>query len=448
MKISFYGAAGVVTGSQFLIETQKTKVLVDCGVHQEGSFCSLENTRPFAFDPKTVAALFITHAHLDHVGRIPKLVHDGFRGKIIATPPTLDLTVLNLQDTLHILTMKEDEDCPQLFSEADLALTKTLFTPTPYEQVIHVGEDMTVTLKDAGHVLGSSMVEIEGDGKKVIISGDIGNAPTPLLSNPTPFSNADVVVMESTYGDRIHEDRSERKQKLEHLIEDTVTRGGALVMPAFALERTQELLFELDELITNHRIPQIPIFIDSPLAIHATEIYKKYGNYFNTDVQSMIRSGNEIFQFPGLRFTLSKEESRAINDVPNPKVIIAGSGNSMGGRILHHERRYLSDPKSLLLIVGYQDKGSRGRRLLEGAKETKIFREVIPVRARVEHLTGYSAHADQEALFQLVANMEQRPKAVYLVHGEPEASQALAVRIRDNLGVKARAAILRETIEV
>lgn len=448
MKITFLGAAGTVTGSQFLIETAKTKVLVDCGVHQEGSFCSLENTKPFAYDPKTVAALFITHAHLDHIGRIPKLVHDGFRGKIVATPPTLDLTVLNLQDTLHILTMKEDEDCPQLFSEADLQLTKSLFTPTPYEQTLHIGEDMTVTLKDAGHVLGSSMVEIEGDGRKVLVTGDIGNAPTPLLANPTPFPNVDVVVMESTYGNRIHEDRSERKRKLEHLIEDTVTRGGVLMMPSFALERTQELLFELNELVTNHRIPSIPIFIDSPLAIRATDVYKKYGNYFNFDVQSVIRSGDEIFQFPGLRFTLSKEESRAINEVPAPKLIIAGSGDSMGGRILHHERRYLQDPNSTLLIVGYQDKGSRGRRLLEGAKETKIFREIVPVRAHVQHLTGYSAHADQEALFSLVANMEKRPQAVYLVHGEPEASHALAVRIRDNLGVKAGAAALGASVEV
>ena len=280
------------------------------------------------------------------------------------------------------------------------------------------------------------------------MTGDIGNPPTPLLNDPTEIRDADFLFIESTYGSRIHEDRSSRKLKLERVLEDTVRRGGVVMIPAFSLERTQELLFEVNDLVEAGRIPAVPVFLDSPLAISATQIYKKYERYFNTEAYSRIKSGDDLFNFPLLKMTRTTEESKAINLVPPPKIVIAGSGMSTGGRILHHERRYLPDPKSTLLLAGFQAAGSLGRVLQDGAKRVTILGERIEVRAKVETLTGYSAHPDREQLLKFVEKGKDRLKKVFVIQGEPASSLFLVQRIRDYLGVEAYAPAYGEVVEM
>ncbi len=449
MKISFHGAAKSVTGANHLIESGATKILVDCGLAQGDRFCREKNYAPWAYNPKEIAAVFLTHAHADHVGRLPKLVHDGFHGKIIGTPPTLDLALLNLHDSLKLMEEESERyGTKPLYTADDVLATERLFLGLTYKTPYAVGADFIVTLEDAGHILGSSFVVIEAEKKRLVVTGDVGNSPTPLLPPPTQIATTDYLVMESAYGNRNHEDRKERKILLERTIEDTVARGGVLMVPAFAMERTQEILFELNDLVEHHRIPRIPIYIDSPLAIHATALYKKYENYFNQSARYIIQSGDEIFNFPGLHFTLTSEESKAINAVKPPKMIIAGSGDGTAGRILHHEKRYLSDPHSTLLIIGYQVKGSLGRRLLEGAKTVTIHKETVPVRAKIQNIGGYSAHADQDGLSGLVAGMHPRPEKVFLVQGEEEAANALKFKIRDTLGVSVTVPGMGESYEL
>ena len=440
MKLTFYGGAGVVTGANYLIECSGAKILVDCGLQQGGRMAEKENYEKFAYDPSTIDAVFLTHAHLDHVGRIPKLYKEGFRGKIFATHPTLDLARINLDDSLHILK-KEAEGSEQelLFDENDLVEVWKLTHGRPYHEEIKINSNIKVRLNDAGHVLGSSIIEVflsEGDHKiKIVFSGDLGNPPTPLL-RPTEFiGEADYVLVESAYGDRLHEDRSQRKEKLKAIIESAVKSGGTLMIPAFALERTQELLFELNSLVESGRIKRVPIFIDSPLAIKATAIYQKYSDYFNSEAAYLIKSGDDLFNFPGLQFSLTTESSKAINEIPPPKIVIGGSGMSEGGRILHHERRYLPDPKSTLLIIGYQTKNSLGRRLLDGAQEVKMFGEEIQVRAQVKAIGGYSAHADQAGLLKWVGHIKD-VKKVFVVQGEVGPASVLAGKIKNDLGVE------------
>ncbi len=449
MFLSFQGAARAVTGANHLLETAQAKILVDCGLAQGQRFAHEKNRQPWAYDPKTIAAVILTHAHADHVGRLPKLVHDGFRGKIFATPPTLELTTLNLEDSARLIAQEAEEHRePPLFTADDVARTLTLFQPLPYHEPREIAPGVTVTLQDAGHILGSSIVVVDAEGQRIVFTGDLGNPPTPLLRETERVEHADYLVIESAYGDRVHEDRAERKKILEQVIEDTIAAGGVLMIPSFAIERTQELLFEMNELVEHRRIPRVPVFIDSPFAIAATAIYKKYSSYYNAGATALIRSGDDLFHFPGLTMTKTKDESKKINDIPAPKIIIAGSGNSEGGRILHHERRYLSDPKSTLLIIGYQVKGSLGRRLLEGERRVTIHDTLVNVRARIEQIGGYSAHADADGLYRFVEQIERPIKKIFAVQGEEEPALALVYRIRDHLGIPAHAPVDGERFEL
>ncbi len=455
MKISFFGGAQEVTGSCFLFDSGKTKVLVDCGLFQCPRFCDIRSKEPFPFNPKEISALFVTHAHIDHTGRIPKLIKAGFSGKIFSTPPTKELAELMLSDSLGVLEKEaKRHNEPLFYEERDIAAALELWKGIDYYQKLEIG-DFKIRLLDSGHVLGSAMVEFEvgtrlsdGQGKKIVLTGDLGNPPTPLLRDPEEVRDAQVLLIESTYGNRVHENRPERKLKLERVIEDTLKAGGFLMIPAFSLERTQELLAEIDDLVQFGRIPQVPIFLDSPLAIKATAVYKKYKSYFNKEVNLKIKSGDDLFRFPGLRFTLTTAESKQINEVPPPKIIIAGSGMSTGGRILHHERRYLSDPKSTLLMAGYQAAGSLGRVLQDGASEVTIFGEKIPVRARVETLQGYSAHPDREQLLEFVSKSKDSLEEVFAIQGEPASCLFMVQRIRDYLGIDASAPKYGETYEI
>ena len=449
MKLHFHGAAQMVTGSNYLLETKNTKILIDCGMFQGGQHAEDRNYEKLPFNPKEIDYLLVTHAHIDHSGRIPKLYKDGFKGKILATKPTKDFAFIMLEDSQGILK-KEAKYLGRepLYGLTDVQESLKLIKGVDYGKKINLGNEVFCRFRDAGHILGSAIIEIWAEAKKLVFSGDLGNQPVPLLKPPELIDKADYVVVESTYGDRIHEAKRKRKDLLENAIEDTIAKGGTLMIPAFALERTQELLYELNELVENHRIPKVPVFVDSPLAIKALEIYKKYPQYYNKEATYLIKSGDDLFKFPGLALTKTTNESRQINNVKPPKVIVAGSGMSTGGRILHHEIRYLPDPNSCLLIVSYQVAGSRGRRILDGTKEIKIFHEMIPVRAKVKAIGAYSSHADQQDIYNWLTSFKKPVKKIFVTHGEEGPALAVVQSIKDHLGIDAIAPMLDDMVEL
>lgn len=439
MTLTFHGGAGTVSGANYLLESGDTKILIDCGLHQGTHFAERQNFEPFPYDPKEIAAVIVTHAHIDHTGRIPKLYRDGFRGAVYSTPPTKDFAELMLLDSEHILAKEaEREKKTPICTPDDVHGAMHLWHRVKYHAPIEIGP-FTVTLYNAGHILGSSIAEVKAEGTTILFSGDLGNYPAPIIKDTEMMSYADYVVVESAYGGRVHESVAERKEVLEDVIEDTVKAGGTLIIPAFAMERTQDLLFHLNELVEAGRIPHVPVFIDSPLAIKLTHVYQKYQDYFDPELGERVRSGDDIFNFKGLRFTLTTEQSKEINTVRPPKIVIAGSGMSNGGRILHHETRYLPDPNSTILFIGYQAKGTLGRAILEGAGEVKIFGEPVAVRAKVRVISGYSAHADQPRLIRWLTPLRRSLKKVFLVQGEEESSEALRQKIQDELAVRAEA---------
>jgi len=437
-KLSFLGGAGTVTGSNFLLEDEKAdvKILVDCGFFQGCKVCDDKNREDFPYDPSSIDYLFITHAHIDHIGRIPKLVKDGFRGKIYSTIPTMQIAEIMLTDSMGILEKEAKQDkLPPIYTEEDVKQAMRLWEGVSYYKPINIQGGFQATFKDAGHILGSSMVILERDGRKIVFTGDLGNSPAPLLRDTDKISDVDYIVMESVYGDRNHESFDERKYLLEDTIEETVRAGGSLIVPAFSLERTQVLLFEINSLVEGGRIPAVSVYLDSPLAIKVTDIYKKSNEYFNNIAMGIIKSGDDIFKFPNLHFTLTTEESKAIAKNTGPKVIIAGSGMSNGGRIVHHERMYLPDEKNTLLLIGYQAAGTLGRMLEEGAKQVTIFGDNIPVRAKVKKIRGYSAHKDHDGLMDFISNTADTVEKVFMAMGEPKSALFLAQRARDYLGV-------------
>ncbi|MBI3458658.1 MBL fold metallo-hydrolase [Candidatus Azambacteria bacterium] len=444
MKITFLGATSEVTGSNYLLEHDGVKILIDCGLFQSGRFSDQKNYQPFKFNPAEIDCVILTHAHIDHSGRIPVLVKQGqgFQGEIYGTSPTLDFVEILLSDSLRILEKEARyHDRDPVYNEANVAKAVSLFKKVEYNNEISISQNLSFILRDAGHILGSAIIEIfysKGDGpkKKAVFSGDLGNYPNPMLKRTTEVDQADYLVMESTYGGHQHEDIESRAKILKKVITETINNGGVLMVPAFAIERTQELLREINELVEKKQIPRVPIFLDSPLAIKVTDIYKQFQRYFNEEVKKVIKSGDDIFQFPGLNFCLTPEQSKRINSIPAPKIIIAGSGMSNGGRIIHHERRYLSDPKNTLLIIGYQAAGTLGRKIIDGAERVEILGEAIKVRAQIKKIGGYSAHADQDKLIDWVRPMKQSVKKVFLVHGEPDSMQILATKIKKELALE------------
>ena len=437
MKITFLGGVENVSGSSFILESGEEKILIDCGMEQGESYCENKNFTPLPYDAKEIKAVLITHAHIDHTGLLPKLYKEGFHNKIFSTAPTRDFTELLLLDSEDILRKEAEKRREKpIYKTKDINALMDLWEKVEYKKVFQLGK-FSVEFFNAGHILGSASIKVIAEGKSVVFSGDLGNLHNSIMPVADEIEEADYALIESTYGNRIHEDAEKRRDLLEDFIEEVINGGGTLLIPAFAMERTQELLVELNELVSNGRIPRVPIYMDSPLAIKLTTIYKKYQGFFRIDVGKEIRTGDEIFNFPGLETTLSSEESREIEKKKGSKIIIAGSGMSQGGRILRHELNYLSDKKNGILFVSYQGKETLGRKIQEGAEKVEIYGKEVEVNCKRQSISGYSAHADQEELLAWLKPMTRTLRKIFITHGDEENSAALKVKIMDEFAIEA-----------
>jgi len=436
-KVTFCGGTGSVTGANFLLEIAGKKILIDCGLTQGLKIADDINWEPFPYKVEEIDMLFVTHAHIDHLGRIPKLINDGFKGKIYSTIPTKSLAKPMLDDAAGILSKNKDFKLDEIYTEENVNRAIEVWKGMEYHENLNIAPNLDVSLLNAGHILGSAMVLFVYNGKRILFTGDLGNSPSPLLPDTEKIEGIDYMIMESVYGDRNHESRNDRRAHLEEAIEDNYKRKGTLIIPIFSLERSQELLFELNTLVENNRIPVMPIFLDSPLAIRLTEVFKQYKNYFNDTAQRVVSGDEHLFEFKGLKSTLHSEESKMIEAVPNPKIIIAGSGMSSGGRVVHHEKHYLPDPNNTLLLTGYQTAGSPGRLIQEGIKTVKISGEYVTIRSHIVTISGYSGHKDSDALLRFVEDTQESLKKVFVVMGEPKSALFLVQKLRDNLGISA-----------
>ena len=473
MKITFLGATQMVTGSNFLVEAAGKKFLVDCGMFQGREELEEENYNPFDYDPKEIDFMLLTHAHIDHSGRIPKLYNEGFRGPIYAQKATCDLCSIMLPDSGHIQEMeaewknkkrlrKGEETKPPLYTAEDAIKSQELFVPVKYDEIIQVDENIFVRFNDAGHMLGSSIIEVwtKEDGKetKTVFSGDIGNNDIPLLSSPTMIESCDYLVMESTYGSRLHMKNDEKAEIFLDVVSETIDNGGTVVIPSFAVGRTQEILYELEKIKEKKHdeefnrkyktLMKVPVYVDSPLAISATEIFKKNTDLFEDEIREKIEAGNNPLEFPGLKFTRTADESKALNESQEPSIIISASGMCEVGRIKHHLKHNIWNPKRTILFVGYQAPGTLGHSIVNGAKKVTIFGEEMAVNARIEYIEGYSGHADQEWLMNFVYSFISKPKHIFLVHGEDDSQTVLKNKILEGTGIGVSIPEYGETYEI
>ena len=473
MQITFLGATKTVTGSNFLVEGAGKKFLVDCGMYQGSASDEFENEAPFLFDVNEIDFMLLTHAHIDHSGRIPKLYNEGYRNKVIATKATCDLCAIMLPDSGHIQEMevewknrkrerKGEKPLPPLYTAEDAAKCLEIFSPVQYNEIVEISDNIQVRFNDAGHMLGSAIIEVwiteNGKREKVVFTGDLGNNDIPLLSPPTMISDADYLVMESTYGNRLHMRNDDKAKMFIDIVYETLEKGGTVVIPSFAVGRTQEILFELNRIKeVEHseefykkyqRLMSVPVYVDSPLAISATEVFKENMNLFNEETQEIINEGDNPLEFDGLRFTRTADESKELNAREESSIIISASGMCEVGRIKHHLKHHLWDPNSTILFVGYQAPGTLGRKLVDGDKKVKIFGEEIAVNARVEYIEGYSGHADQEWLMNFVYSFTNPPKHIFLVHGEPEGQIELSKKLEENTQIPITIPDFGETYEL
>lgn len=447
VRIKFLGGAKSVTGSKYLLEIDKKKILVDCGLFQGKKELRLRNWSQLPVDPTEIDIVVITHAHIDHTGYLPRLVKDGYGGKIICTSATEDLMNILLLDAGKLQEeeaqfaakrgySKHNKPEP-LFGTEDAKKVLEMIESYPFERAVQLTENVSVTFHNAGHILGAAIVEmtLKGDEqvKKVVFSGDLGRNEDPLMHPPTIIKKADILLIESTYGDRLNP-VEEVEHDLADAINFTYNNGGCVLMPAFAVGRTQNLIFHLHRLMSTGKIPTIPIFIDSPMAISVSGLYEKHGGTHKLDVTSQRNTLISIFDAPNIHFNNSSESSRELNDRTAPGIIISASGMCTGGRILHHLYHRLPNKKDTLLFVGYQAEGTRGREILDGSSTVRIFGIEVPVKCSVKEIKGLSAHADQYELMQWMQSFESSPKMTFITHGEPAAARTLQDKIKSSLG--------------
>ncbi len=455
MDIQFFGAAKLVTGSNFLLTTKNHKILIDCGMFQGNNEKERMNFEDFPYDLSDIDCLILTHSHIDHSGRIPKLVKDGFRGKILCTKATYDLCSIMLLDSANIQesdakweNKKRNRagkpNIEPLYTVEDAKSSLNYFDPYFYNQRIKINEEITIRFKDAGHILGSSIVEIwvteEKETTKIVFSGDLGMPGRPIIRHPEYINEADYLIIESTYGDINHEPYKKSTEKLVDIINRTALRGGTVIIPSFAVGRTQELIYELNkyyEYNTNiEEYMRIPIYIDSPLAVNATSVFQRNSSSFNEEAQELILKGDNPFNFGNLRYIQSTEESISLNKAKYPKVIISSSGMATAGRVRHHLKHNLWDPKNSLVFVGYQAEGTLGRILLNGAKKVKLLGEEIDVQLEIYDLEGFSGHADQDTLLNWIGKFRRKPKKIFLVHGEEGPANVLSELIEEKFKIE------------
>ena len=454
MKIQFCGAATGVTGSCHLISTDKYKVLLDCGQFQGGDDPDAANRADFPFNPAEIDCVVLTHAHIDHCGRLPVLMKRGFKGPIYCTDATADLLDVMLKDAAHICEQDAERDnrknqragrvlVEPLFDTNDALETLTHVEPCIYDTLVVLNEQMKIVFNDAGHILGSAIVELwveEGERtSKLVFSGDIGMGGRPIINDPKKIKKADYLIMETTYGDRLHEPNKESVERLLQIIYATTSAGGNVVIPSFAVGRTQELLYELNKVYDGHtpytdKLKDVPVYVDSPMAVDATEVFRANAQAYNPEMKDYILSGDHPLDFKGLHYSRTSDESKLINVDTVPKVIISASGMCDAGRIRHHLKHNLWNEKCAVVFVGYQAEGTLGRTLLDGAKEVKLFGEAIAVNAQIYNLQGFSGHADQDGLYDWLCGFQKKPQKIFLVHGEENAKEGFADYVRKHHG--------------
>lgn len=463
IKLSFLGAAQNVTGSRHMLEANGIRILVDCGFFQERQLAD-RNWDKFPVDPSQIDAVLLTHAHLDHCGLLPKLAKEGFKGPIYCTDATAEIAKIILLDSAHLQEedaeykkkrhAKEGRESPRpikpLYTKEDAEACFPQFSTVKYREVQPLGTDIECTFYDAGHVLGSSIIRVkvrQGDEERIVIfSGDIGRPDRPIVCDPTVFDEADYVLIESTYGDRIHNDFKDIKTAIGEVVNATVARGGKIVVPSFALERSQELLYYINELLQENIIKPIKVFLDSPMANKITKVFQKHPELYDKNMAELVHNNNSPFKIASLKMVQTTDESKSILDVAEPFIVIAGSGMCTGGRIKHHLVNYISDPKNTIMFVGYQAVGTLGRRIIDGEQEVRILGENRIIRAKIVRINGFSAHADRDELIKWLKFLKKAPRKVFVVHGEESSAKKFAESVRKEIGCDVMVPNYRDTV--